>query len=146
MSEVLIRDKTFLSNDHVLRRGQLEWAPTYIVETEEAYPSAAARVSASKALYSARALKRCQLRTRCDTCKRKKIRCSEFRLSLTALATTDERAILIGDWASARGDKCTYCRNHQVECNYTHGDREEKGGTPEACVATLVPVYYHVTR
>ncbi|KZV69843.1 hypothetical protein PENSPDRAFT_651985 [Peniophora sp. CONT] len=57
-----------------------------------------------------------RLQRACDTCKRKKIRC---------------------DWAAARGNKCTYCRTHQVDCSYTHGDREEKHGTPEEYVESL---------
>ncbi|VDB96996.1 unnamed protein product [Peniophora sp. CBMAI 1063] len=57
-----------------------------------------------------------RLQRACDTCKRKKIRC---------------------DWAAARGNKCTYCRTHQLDCSYTHGDREEKHGTPEEYVESL---------
>ncbi|KAI0033780.1 fungal-specific transcription factor domain-containing protein, partial [Vararia minispora EC-137] len=41
------------------------------------------------------------------------------------------------DWAVARGNKCTYCRNHDLDCSYTHGTREEKQGISEAYVESL---------
>jgi hypothetical protein len=55
-------------------------------------------------------------------------------LFLFSTITTPDKSGASGDWAVSRGSKCTYCRSHELECNYTHGTREEKQGISETCV------------